>query len=220
LRRILITGASSGLGRAFAEAALYAEHAVTGTVRKSVDAEAFKALHPTRARAVVLDVAHFGKVAPTVATLEREFGPIDVLVNNAGYGHECTVEESPLEELLRQFHVNVFGAVAMMKAALPWMRGRRRGRMSTSRRPRRKLLPISFKSLAAEFVAALRGTLGHLAVKLASSGLARRIRASARARTHRTAFLQAEEEQLPCDGDSPREARPSHFEHGHLGVPP
>lgn len=129
MRRILITGASSGLGRAFAEAALAAGHAVIGTVRKSADADAFGALHPTRAKAVVLDVTDFDKAAPTVATLERELGPIDVLVNNAGYGHEGTVEESPLEELQRQFEVNVFGAVAMMKAVLPWMRARRHGRI-------------------------------------------------------------------------------------------
>jgi NAD(P)-dependent dehydrogenase (short-subunit alcohol dehydrogenase family) len=50
-----------------------------------------------------------------------------VLVNNAGYGHEGIVEESPLAELRRQFDVNVFGAVAMMKAVVPFMRARRRG---------------------------------------------------------------------------------------------
>lgn len=54
-------------------------------------------------------------------------GPIDVLVNNAGYGHEDIMEESPLSEMRRQFDVNVFGAVAMMKAVLPFMRPRRRG---------------------------------------------------------------------------------------------
>jgi len=129
MQRILVTGASAGLGRAFAEAALAAGHDVIGTVRKSADAEAFEALHSTRANAVVLDVTRFDEAAPTVATLEREFGPIDVLVNNAGYGHEGTMEESPLEELRRQFDVNVFGAVAMMKAVLPLMRGRRRGRI-------------------------------------------------------------------------------------------
>jgi short-subunit dehydrogenase len=50
-----------------------------------------------------------------------------VLVNNAGYGHEGILEESPLAELRRQFDVNVFGAVAMIKAVLPGMRQRRRG---------------------------------------------------------------------------------------------
>lgn len=50
-----------------------------------------------------------------------------MLVNNAGYGHEGVLEESPLSEMRRQFDVNVFGAVAMMKAALPYLRARRRG---------------------------------------------------------------------------------------------
>lgn len=54
---------------------------------------------------------------------------MEVLVNNAGYGHEGILEESPLEELRRQFEVNVFGAVAMIKAVLPHMRCRRRGRI-------------------------------------------------------------------------------------------
>ncbi|WP_163372208.1 SDR family NAD(P)-dependent oxidoreductase, partial [Enterobacter hormaechei] len=59
--------------------------------------------------------------------IESAVGPIDVLVNNAGYGHEGILEESPLAELRRQFDVNVFGAVAMIKAVLPGMRQRRRG---------------------------------------------------------------------------------------------
>lgn len=62
-----------------------------------------------------------------MARVERELGPIDVLVNNAGYGHEGVLEESPLQEMRDQFEVNVFGAVAMIKAVLPAMRRRRRG---------------------------------------------------------------------------------------------
>jgi short-subunit dehydrogenase len=62
-----------------------------------------------------------------VAEAEATVGPIDVLVNNAGYGHEGVMEESPLTEMRRQFDVNVFGAVAMMKAVLPYMRERRHG---------------------------------------------------------------------------------------------
>src|SRR5690606_37559147 len=54
---------------------------------------------------------------------------VEELVNNAGYGHEGILEESPLEELRRQFEVNVFGAVAMIKAVLPHMRSRREGRI-------------------------------------------------------------------------------------------
>jgi hypothetical protein len=127
--RFLITGVSSGLGRELAEAALAAGHVVAGTVRNALDTASFNALHPQNARAVVLDVTHADDVAPAIAALERDFGPVHVLVNNAGYGHEGTLEESTMAELRRQFDVNVFGAVAMMKAVLPGMRERRFGRI-------------------------------------------------------------------------------------------
>jgi NAD(P)-dependent dehydrogenase (short-subunit alcohol dehydrogenase family) len=123
----LITGASSGFGRAFAEAALHAGHRVVGTVRREEDRAAFEALHPTAAKAVILDVRHFDSVEPAVREAEKAWGPVDVLINNAGYGHEGVLEESPLSELIQQFEVNVFGAVAMIKAVLPGMRERRSG---------------------------------------------------------------------------------------------
>lgn len=62
-----------------------------------------------------------------MAALEAEVGDIDVLINNAGYGHEGVLEESPLDAMIRQFDVNVFGVVALIKAVLPGMRARRRG---------------------------------------------------------------------------------------------
>jgi NAD(P)-dependent dehydrogenase (short-subunit alcohol dehydrogenase family) len=126
-KSFLITGAGAGFGRAFAEAALDAGHTVVGTVRREDQRIAFEALHSERAHGVVLDVAHFEAVDPTVGKIEEHVGPIDVLVNNAGYGHEGILEESPLAELIHQFEVNVFGAVAMIHAVLPTMRRRRRG---------------------------------------------------------------------------------------------
>ncbi|MEA1648195.1 oxidoreductase [Nitrospirillum sp. BR 11164] len=123
----LITGVSSGFGRAFSEAALAAGHTVVGTVRRAADAQAFTALHDTRAHAIPLDITDTDAIAPAVARVERDVGPIAVLVNNAGYGHEGILEESPLAEMRRQFDVNVFGAVAMIQAVLPFMRGRRAG---------------------------------------------------------------------------------------------
>jgi NAD(P)-dependent dehydrogenase (short-subunit alcohol dehydrogenase family) len=75
----------------------------------------------------VLEVTDDAAVLAVVAEVEARIGPIDVLVNNAGYGHEGTIEESPLEDLRKQFEVNVFGAVAVIKAVLPYMRQRRQG---------------------------------------------------------------------------------------------
>ncbi|MBU9548439.1 oxidoreductase [Burkholderia multivorans] len=124
---LLITGVSSGFGRALAQAALDAGHTVVGTVRSEQAAREFEALGAPRAVARVLDVTDFDTIEGVVAEIERTVGAIDVLVNNAGYGHEGVMEESPLSELRRQFDVNVFGAVAMMKAVLPFMRMRRRG---------------------------------------------------------------------------------------------
>ncbi|WP_267551456.1 oxidoreductase [Rhizobium rhizogenes] len=123
----LITGVSSGFGRAFAEAALGAGHRVVGTVRNAEGKAQFEAMQPGRAKAVLLDVTDFAAIEPAITRIEEEVGPIDVLINNAGYGHEGTLEESPLDEMRRQFDVNVFGAVAMIKAVLPFMRRRRAG---------------------------------------------------------------------------------------------
>ena len=126
-RVFLITGASSGFGRAFAQAALSAGHIVIGTVRSEAAKATFEQLQPDRAHGVVLDVTDFAKIDAAVAGVTERTGPVDVLVNNAGYGHEGTLEESSLDELLHQFNVNVFGAVAMIKAVLPSMRMRRTG---------------------------------------------------------------------------------------------
>jgi len=126
-KTFLITGASSGLGRAFGAAALDAGHHVIGTVRQAGDAETFAAIAPDRAHPLILDVSDFDAIPAAVASAERAVGPIDVLVNNAGYGHEGILEESSIDDLQRQFAANLFGPVAMMKAVLPGMRTRRRG---------------------------------------------------------------------------------------------
>ncbi|HDR9050462.1 TPA: oxidoreductase [Burkholderia vietnamiensis] len=126
---MLITGVSSGFGRALAQQALAAGYTVVGTVRSDDARRAFEALSPQAAIGRVLDVTDFERIDRVVADLEASVGPVDVLVNNAGYGHEGIMEEAPLAEMRRQFDVNVFGAVAMTKAVVPFMRTRRRGRI-------------------------------------------------------------------------------------------
>jgi NAD(P)-dependent dehydrogenase (short-subunit alcohol dehydrogenase family) len=125
-KTFLITGVSSGFGRALAEAALSESHVVVGTVRNEADRTSFEALGPS-AHAIVLDVTNTPAIAPAVAGIESTIGAIDILVNNAGYGHEGILEESSIDDLRRQFEVNVFGAVAMIQAVLPYMRRRRAG---------------------------------------------------------------------------------------------
>jgi NAD(P)-dependent dehydrogenase (short-subunit alcohol dehydrogenase family) len=125
-KTFLITGVSSGFGRALAEAALSDGHTVAGTVRNDADRQKFEALG-RGAHALVLDVTDTKAIAPAVADIENRIGAIDVLVNNAGYGHEGILEESSIDDLRRQFEVNVFGAVAMIQAVLPFMRKRRAG---------------------------------------------------------------------------------------------
>lgn len=124
-----ITGVSSGFGRAVATAVLAAGNTVVGTVRKDADREAFETLSPDRAHGVLLDVTDEAAIQSAVERIEAEVGAIDVLLNNAGYGHEGLIEESSLGDLRRQFDVNVFGAMAVIKTVLPYMRKRRAGRI-------------------------------------------------------------------------------------------
>ncbi|WP_030179828.1 oxidoreductase [Streptomyces sp. NRRL S-813] len=126
-RTFLITGVSSGLGQAFAREALSAGDVVVGTVRGPEQVELFEALAPGRAVGRLLDVTDDRAVATVVDDVERTVGPVDVLISNAGYGLEGTVEETSIEDARRQFDVNVFGSVAVIKAVLPHMRRRRGG---------------------------------------------------------------------------------------------
>jgi NAD(P)-dependent dehydrogenase (short-subunit alcohol dehydrogenase family) len=125
-KTFFITGANSGFGLAIASAASNQGHTVVGTVRSEASqaslAERFPAVH-----SVLCDVTEFDQIPGVIAQVENDHGPVDVLINNAGYGHEGVLEESPLEEMRRQFDVNVFGAVAVAKAFLPRFRERRRG---------------------------------------------------------------------------------------------
>jgi NAD(P)-dependent dehydrogenase (short-subunit alcohol dehydrogenase family) len=127
---VIVTGVSSGLGKAFATALVQAGFKVVGTVRKQEAVREFEELRPGSAFARVLDVTDAPEqLAVAVEEIEQNVGPVYALINNAGYGHEGTLEESSMDELRQQFEVNVFGAVAMMKAVLPHMRARREGRI-------------------------------------------------------------------------------------------
>ena len=125
-RTFFITGANSGFGLAIATAAVQAGHEVIGTVRSQSSREAMAKSLPAL-HTVICDVTEFDRIPEVVRQAEDKYGPFDVLINNAGYGHEGVLEESPIDEMRRQFDVNVFGAVAVAKAFLPRFRERRRG---------------------------------------------------------------------------------------------
>jgi NAD(P)-dependent dehydrogenase (short-subunit alcohol dehydrogenase family) len=127
--RWLVTGVSSGLGRDIARAALEAGFRVIGTVRKAADAVAFEALSPGRAIGFLLDVSDHDAISGAVDGLEREIGPIEVVVNNAGYGHEGPVESVSVADFRKLFDANFFGTVAVCQAVLPHMRRRGAGRI-------------------------------------------------------------------------------------------
>jgi NAD(P)-dependent dehydrogenase (short-subunit alcohol dehydrogenase family) len=124
-----ITGASRGLGVEFAKAAMRAGDRVVATGRKVADVNA--ALGPNSAQllAVDLDVTHRAQVRRAVDTAVSKFGTIDVLVNNAGYGHLGFFEEATDSDARAQFETNVFGAFDVTRAVLPVMRQARKGRI-------------------------------------------------------------------------------------------
>lgn len=126
-KTLLITGVSSGLGRAIAAEVLQAGHTVVGTLRDPKQGKEFEDLAPGRAHARVLDVTDHDQVTAVVDEVTETVGPLDVLINNAGYGVEGTLEESSLADARAQFDVNVFGVIAVTKAVLPSMRERRIG---------------------------------------------------------------------------------------------
>lgn len=125
--RWLITGCSTGFGREIARAALEAGHSVAVTAR-NVDAVAdFADQFGDRALALPLDVTDRDQITSAVGSVEKTFGGIDVLVNNAGYGYMAAVEEGEDAEVRKLFDTNYFGVVDTLKAVLPAMRARRSG---------------------------------------------------------------------------------------------
>lgn len=123
----LITGASSGLGRALAEHVLSAGHQVVATGRDIGALDDIRASHPATSMIAALDVTDPSSIDAAVREAEERFSGIDVLVNNAGYGYTAAVEEGEDQAVARLFATNFFGQVAVIKAALPGMRRRGKG---------------------------------------------------------------------------------------------
>ena len=123
----LITGASSGFGRAITEAAVTADDTVIATARNAEVLNGIAAAHPGQVEALALDVTDPVAIEAAVQDVIARHGRIDVLVNNAGRGHVGAAEETSDAELRSLFDVHVFGPAALMRAVLPHMRERRSG---------------------------------------------------------------------------------------------
>lgn len=123
---VLVTGASAGIGAATARAFVAAGFTTYATARRP---EALAALADAGCRVLRLDVTDPASIDTAIATVERETGGVDLLVNNAGTGPLGPVEEATDDMLARLFDTNVFGLVRVARAVLPGMRRRGGGRI-------------------------------------------------------------------------------------------
>ncbi|MFE7486326.1 oxidoreductase [Kitasatospora sp. NPDC057965] len=123
----LVTGASSGFGRAITRAAVAAGDVVVGAARHPEALDDLVAAHPDQVAALRLDVTDTAAIEEAVRGVVARYGRIDVLVNNAGRTHVGAVEETTDEELRRLFDLHFFGPAALVRAVLPHLRERRSG---------------------------------------------------------------------------------------------
>src|SRR6185369_15829919 len=122
-----ITGSSTGFGRELAEELLEQRFRVVATARKPESLNELTEKYPETLRAVKLDVTNREEVRAAIAGAISEFGRIDVLVNNAGYGSIGALEEFEDEQIRRQFETNFFGPIDIIRAALPALREQKSG---------------------------------------------------------------------------------------------
>jgi NAD(P)-dependent dehydrogenase (short-subunit alcohol dehydrogenase family) len=123
----LITGCSTGFGRALATEALAQGYRVAVAARKTEDVQDIISAYPDTAIAVKLDVTVPEQIKAAVATTLEKFKQLDVLVNNAGIGYFAAVEESEEAEVRRMFDINFFGLAKMTQEVLPQMRKQKSG---------------------------------------------------------------------------------------------
>ena len=123
----LITGCSTGFGRALAIEVLAQGYSVAVASRNINDVEDIVSRYPETALAVSLDVTSGAEITAAVEKTIAHFAQIDVLVNNAGIGYFGAIEESEEAEVRRMFEINVFGLAKMIQEVLPHMRKRQIG---------------------------------------------------------------------------------------------
>jgi NAD(P)-dependent dehydrogenase (short-subunit alcohol dehydrogenase family) len=126
-RTWFITGASTGFGRVLAEEVLKSGGRVVATARNRDKVADLEAKCPQTAKALALDVTDAGQVDSAVTQAFAQFGRVDVLVNNAGYGVAGAIEEVSEAEFMPMFETNVFGLLRVTRAFLPHLRKQRSG---------------------------------------------------------------------------------------------
>jgi NAD(P)-dependent dehydrogenase (short-subunit alcohol dehydrogenase family) len=125
-KAVLITGCSTGIGRAAAERLAGHGHTVYATARRP---ESIEDLRQAGCRTLALDVTDEASMRAAVEEVERAEGAVGALVNNAGYSQSGALETVLLDDLRRQFETNVFGLLRMCQLVLPGMRRQRYGRI-------------------------------------------------------------------------------------------
>jgi NAD(P)-dependent dehydrogenase (short-subunit alcohol dehydrogenase family) len=133
-RTWFITGTSRGFGREWASAALARGDRVVATARDPGVLDDLAQAHPDTLLALALDVTERPAVFETVARAHEHFGALDIVVNNAGYGQFGMVEELSERDARDQIETNLFGALWVTQAALPFLRARGAGTSCRSRR--------------------------------------------------------------------------------------
>ncbi len=123
---ILVTGASSGIGKATAKQLLEEGHTVYTAARRVEKMDDLKALGATPLK---MDITKEEEIQQVVATIEKEHGGVDVLVNNAGYAIYGAMEDTKIEDARRQFEVNLFGLARLTQLVLPYMRSQKAGKI-------------------------------------------------------------------------------------------
>lgn len=116
---VLISGCSSGIGLALARAFQLRDCIVVATARRALDVAA---LRQAGLHALPLDVTRPDSITKVVDSVQQEYGQLDILINNAGYGQFGALLDLEPEDLQRQFETNVFAPMALTRAALPLLR--------------------------------------------------------------------------------------------------
>ena len=166
----LITGCSTGLGRALADAVIAAGHNAVVTARDVAKVVDLADGDTDRVLPLSLDVTDLTQITNAVGQADETFGGIDVLVNNAGYGYRAAVEEGDDSDIRQLFETQFFGPVAMIKAVLPEMRGRRSGAIVNISTIGVQIMPVGSGYYAAS-KAALEGMSGALYGELKPLGI-------------------------------------------------